>query len=118
MLGDECRQAQAFIQLAHQNETGVGGDARPLELDLQKATPTRFPSGGRDVPELWSAGGAGQQRQVRAVVLHGEHQQQVVADVPGGQEVFLDVLVSGGPDRRPELRVAEQFDGAVGRALG
>ena len=37
MLGDECRQPQAFIQLAHQKETGVGGDARPLECDLQKA---------------------------------------------------------------------------------
>ena len=37
VLGDECRQPQAFIQLAHQNETGVGGDARPLERDLQKA---------------------------------------------------------------------------------
>ena len=37
VLGDECRQPQAFIQLAHQKETGVGGDARPLERDLQKA---------------------------------------------------------------------------------
>ena len=37
VLGDECRQPQAFIQLAHQKETGVGGDARPLECDLQKA---------------------------------------------------------------------------------
>ena len=37
VLGDECRQAQAFIQLAYQNETGIGGDARPLERDLQKA---------------------------------------------------------------------------------
>ena len=37
VLGDECRQPQPFIQLAHQNETGVGGDARPLECDLQKA---------------------------------------------------------------------------------
>ena len=27
---------QAFIQLAYQNETGIGGDARPLERDLQK----------------------------------------------------------------------------------
>ena len=26
-----------FIQLAYQNETGIGGDARPLERDLQKA---------------------------------------------------------------------------------
>ena len=37
VLGDECLQPQAFIQLAHQKETGVGGDARPLERDLQKA---------------------------------------------------------------------------------
>ena len=36
-LGDECRQPQAFIQLAHQNETGVGGDARSVKRDLQKA---------------------------------------------------------------------------------
>ena len=36
MLRDECPQPQAFIQLAHQNETGIGGDARPLERDLQK----------------------------------------------------------------------------------
>ena len=34
---DECPQPQAFIQLAHQNETGVGGDPRSLERDLQKA---------------------------------------------------------------------------------
>ena len=37
MLRDECPQPQAFIQLAHQNETGVGGDPRSLERDLQKA---------------------------------------------------------------------------------
>ena len=36
MLRDECPQPQTFIQLAHQNETGIGGDARPLERDLQK----------------------------------------------------------------------------------
>ena len=36
VLRDECRQPQAFIQLAYQNETGIGGDARPLERDLQK----------------------------------------------------------------------------------
>ena len=36
MLRDECRQTQAFIQLAHQKETGVGRDARPLERDLQE----------------------------------------------------------------------------------
>jgi len=36
MLRDECRQAQAFIQLAHQQETGVGRDARSLERDLQE----------------------------------------------------------------------------------
>ena len=37
VLRDECLQPQAFIQLAHENETGVGGDARSLERDLQKA---------------------------------------------------------------------------------
>ena len=37
MLRAECPQPQAFIQLAHQNETGVGGDPRSLERDLQKA---------------------------------------------------------------------------------
>ncbi len=37
MLRDECLQPQAFIQLAHQNETGVGRDPRSLERDLQKA---------------------------------------------------------------------------------
>ena len=37
MLGDECLQAQAFIQLAYQKEAGVGGDARSLECDFQKA---------------------------------------------------------------------------------
>ena len=37
MLRDECPQPQAFIQLAHQNETGVGGDPQSLERDLQKA---------------------------------------------------------------------------------
>ena len=33
---DERLQPQAFIQLAYQDETGIGGDARPLERDLQK----------------------------------------------------------------------------------
>ena len=37
VLGDESLQPQTFIQLAHQNETGVGGDARSLERDLQEA---------------------------------------------------------------------------------
>jgi hypothetical protein len=37
VFGDEALQSQALIQLAHQNEAGVGGDARPLERDLQKA---------------------------------------------------------------------------------
>ncbi len=36
VLGDECLQPQAFIQLAHQKEAGVGGDARPLERDFQE----------------------------------------------------------------------------------
>ena len=50
-------------------------------------------------------------------MLHGEHQQQVVADVSGGQEVFLDVLVPGGAHGVPELGVTEQLDGTVGRTL-
>ena len=37
VLCDERLQAQAFIQLAHQNEAGVRGDARSLERDLQEA---------------------------------------------------------------------------------
>ena len=37
MLGDECLQPQALIQLAHQNEAGVRGDARSLERDPQEA---------------------------------------------------------------------------------
>ena len=59
----------------------VGEQARIVEGDREGPLPAR------------------QQRQVRVVVLHGEHKQQVVADVSGGQEVFLDVLVSGGPHR-------------------
>ena len=34
---NERLQAQAFIQLANQDEAGVGRDARPVERDLQKA---------------------------------------------------------------------------------
>ena len=34
--GDEPRKAKTFIQLTHQNQAGVGGDARPLKRDLQK----------------------------------------------------------------------------------
>ena len=37
MCRNERLQSQAFIQLANQNETGIRGDARPLERDLQKA---------------------------------------------------------------------------------
>ena len=37
VLGDECLQPQAFIQLAHQNEAGVGGDARSVKRDFQEA---------------------------------------------------------------------------------
>jgi hypothetical protein len=36
VLGDEIAEAQTFIQLAHQNEAAVGGDARSLEIDLQR----------------------------------------------------------------------------------
>ena len=34
---NECFQPQAFVQLANQDEAGIGGAARPLEHDLQKA---------------------------------------------------------------------------------
>ena len=36
MLRDECPQPQAFIQLAHQNETGVGGDRDPWNATFRK----------------------------------------------------------------------------------
>ena len=32
-----ARKAKAFIQLTHQNQAGIGGDARPLKRDLQKS---------------------------------------------------------------------------------
>ncbi len=35
--GDDRRQTEALIQLTHQDQAGVGGDARPLKRDLQKA---------------------------------------------------------------------------------
>ena len=35
--GDDPRKAKAFIQLTHQDQAGVGGDARPLKRDLQKS---------------------------------------------------------------------------------
>ena len=37
VLGDQFAEAQPFIQLAHQNEAPVGGDARSLEIDLQRS---------------------------------------------------------------------------------
>ena len=36
MLGDDRLQAEAFIQLADQNQARVGGDARSLKRDFQK----------------------------------------------------------------------------------
>jgi hypothetical protein len=41
-LRNEALQSQAFIQLAHENEAGVGGDARSLERDLQKTIERRL----------------------------------------------------------------------------
>ena len=35
-LGDERTQSQTFIQLAHQQQTTVGGDARTLEINIQR----------------------------------------------------------------------------------
>ena len=37
MLRDDRLQSEAFVQLTHQNQAGVGGDARPLKRDLQKS---------------------------------------------------------------------------------
>ncbi len=37
MFSDDLLQPQAFIQLTDQNQARVGGDARPLERDLQEA---------------------------------------------------------------------------------
>ena len=37
MRGDDPRKAKAFIQLTHQNQAGIGGEARPLKRDLQKS---------------------------------------------------------------------------------
>ena len=34
--GDDRLKPEAFVQLADQNQTGIGGDARSLERDLQK----------------------------------------------------------------------------------
>jgi MmgE/PrpD C-terminal domain len=36
MLGNDRLQPEPFIQLADQNETGIGGDARSLKRNLQK----------------------------------------------------------------------------------
>ena len=33
VLGDEFAEAQTFVQLAHQNQTTIGGDARSLKID-------------------------------------------------------------------------------------
>ena len=37
MLGDDGLQTEAFIQRSRQNQAGVGGDARSLKRDPQKA---------------------------------------------------------------------------------
>jgi hypothetical protein len=37
VLGHDRLQPEAFIQLADQNQAGVGGDARSLKRDLQEA---------------------------------------------------------------------------------
>jgi hypothetical protein len=36
VLGDETTEAQPFVQLTNQNQATVGGDARSLEVDLEK----------------------------------------------------------------------------------
>jgi len=37
VLGDEITEAQTFVQLAHQNQATIRGDARSLEIDLQRS---------------------------------------------------------------------------------
>ncbi|HUE02781.1 MAG TPA: hypothetical protein VMR62_24660 [Bryobacteraceae bacterium] len=37
VLSDQFAEAQTFVQLAHQNQTAVGGDSRALEIDLQRS---------------------------------------------------------------------------------
>ena len=36
VFDDERTQSQTFIQLAHQKQTAVGGDARTLEINFQE----------------------------------------------------------------------------------
>jgi hypothetical protein len=36
VLFDEFTEAQAFVQLTHQNQTTIRGDPRSLEIDLQR----------------------------------------------------------------------------------
>jgi hypothetical protein len=36
VFDDERTQSQTFIQLAHQQQTAVGGDARTLEINFQR----------------------------------------------------------------------------------
>ena len=36
VLGDEPAQSQTLIQLAHQKQTTVGGNARTLEINFQR----------------------------------------------------------------------------------
>ncbi len=36
MLRDEVAEPQPFVQLAHEDQATIGGDPRPLELDLQR----------------------------------------------------------------------------------
>ena len=37
VLGDQFAKAQSFIQFADQNQAAVGGDARSLEIHLQRS---------------------------------------------------------------------------------
>lgn len=36
MLGNEITEAQSLIQLTNQDQTTIGGNARSLEVDLEK----------------------------------------------------------------------------------
>ena len=40
VLGDEFAEALRVVQLTHQNQAAVGGDSRPLEIDLQRSVST------------------------------------------------------------------------------
>lgn len=36
LLGDEFAEAQAFVQLTHENQAAIGGEPRSLKIHLQR----------------------------------------------------------------------------------